>query len=98
MPGGKPYDHPLTDVLNYGFEVYGCDADEKLRELAKLMDSRNFWKWWEQEVGFSIEREQAAIKIREQYDRVTASPEQYGKKSGLLAGLWSRWEEFLGLR
>jgi hypothetical protein len=37
MPNGKPGDHPLTDVVVWGREVYGPDIDPLVREVAALL-------------------------------------------------------------
>ena len=34
MPNGKPGDHPLTDILHYGANVFGPDIDGLVRDLA----------------------------------------------------------------
>lgn len=36
MPNGKPRDHPLTDVLVHGMEVFGPRADGLIREIVDL--------------------------------------------------------------
>lgn len=36
MPNGKPGDHPLTDVLVHGLEVFGPRADALIREIVSL--------------------------------------------------------------
>jgi hypothetical protein len=40
MANGKPGDHPLTDILSYGLQVYGPDVDELVRQVAALSDDR----------------------------------------------------------
>jgi hypothetical protein len=34
MVNGKEGDHPLTDIVNYGIEVFSADIDAKVRERA----------------------------------------------------------------
>jgi hypothetical protein len=34
MPNGRPGDHPLTDILQYGASAYGPEIDSLVRELA----------------------------------------------------------------
>ncbi|MFQ5850879.1 MAG: hypothetical protein ACE5JU_09860 [Candidatus Binatia bacterium] len=36
MPNGKPGDHPLTDIVGHGLEVYSPLADSLVREIVKL--------------------------------------------------------------
>jgi hypothetical protein len=33
MPNGKPGDHPLTDIVVHGMEVFGTPCDELIREI-----------------------------------------------------------------
>ena len=40
MPNGKIGDHPYTDVVMHGREVYSAKADALIRELATLADER----------------------------------------------------------
>jgi uroporphyrinogen-III synthase len=40
MTNGKPGDHPLTDILCYGIQVYGPDVDDLVRQVAALSDDR----------------------------------------------------------
>ena len=34
MPNGKPGDHPLTDIVVHGIEVFGEPIDARVRRLA----------------------------------------------------------------
>lgn len=43
MPNGKVGDHPLTDILYHGKEVYSLEADNLVREIVKLTDE-NGWR------------------------------------------------------
>lgn len=40
MPNGKVGDHPYTDILFHGREVYSPKADGLIREIASLADDR----------------------------------------------------------
>jgi hypothetical protein len=40
MPNGKPGDHPYTDIMIHGREVYSPRADALVREIAALADER----------------------------------------------------------
>ena len=66
MTAGGPGDHPLSDVVHYDIEVYGEEADGLLKKLAPLMSERELREWWEKEIGWSCNPEQARDKIREQ--------------------------------
>jgi hypothetical protein len=38
---GKEGDHPLTDIVNWGTEVFSADIDAKVRDLVELGSFRN---------------------------------------------------------
>ena len=40
MPNGKPGDHPFTDIVVHGFDVYSPDIDELVRQVAPLCDDK----------------------------------------------------------
>jgi hypothetical protein len=40
MPNGKVGDHPYTDIVIHGREVYSAKADALIREVAALADDR----------------------------------------------------------
>lgn len=39
MPNGKPGDHPYTDIVIHGANVYGDDIDDLVREMHHLKSS-----------------------------------------------------------
>ena len=40
MPNGKPGDHPYTDIVIHGRDVYSPHAANLIREIAKLSDEK----------------------------------------------------------
>ena len=40
MPNGKTGDHPYTDIVIHGLDVYSPEADALVREIASLADDR----------------------------------------------------------
>jgi hypothetical protein len=38
MPNGKPGDHPITDIVVHGRDVYSPKAASLVREIVKLAD------------------------------------------------------------
>jgi hypothetical protein len=40
MPNGKPGDHPYTDIVTHGRDVYSARAANLVREIAKLSDEK----------------------------------------------------------
>jgi len=63
MAAGGPGDHPLSDVLNYGIEVYGVDADKLLEKLGQLLSKRELDIFWETEIGWECDKEVAYQKF-----------------------------------
>ena len=43
MPNGKPGDHPINDIVDHGLEVFSREADELVRELARLVPRDRMW-------------------------------------------------------
>ena len=59
---------PRSDVLHYGLEVYGPDADALLKKLAPFMSRRELWDWWRKEIGWDCKAKGALVKIRLQLE------------------------------
>jgi hypothetical protein len=70
MPNGKPGDHPLTDILIHKVKVYGDEADDLIRKIAELSSRRELDEWWEQEIGWSPERNTVANKARMRFEEL----------------------------
>ncbi len=60
MPNGKPGDHPLTDLLVHGLEVYGKEVDDLILEISQLLSRRELDDWWEKEIGWGSEPDRLA--------------------------------------
>ena len=65
MAAGGPGDHPLSDVLNYGIEVYGVEADNLLKKLGSLLSTRELNIFWETEIGWQCDKDIAHRKFSE---------------------------------
>lgn len=78
MTAGGPGDHPLSDVLNYGIEVYGAATDELLVRLGQLLSRRELEAFWEAEIGWGCDPEVANRKLSEKLKWAKAR----AKKSG----------------
>ena len=70
MANGKPHDHPITDILGYGLEVYGAEADELIRKISKLSSRRELDEWWDTEIGWSCDAATALRKARSRYEEL----------------------------
>jgi hypothetical protein len=40
MPNGKPGDHPFTDIVIHGRDVYSSTAASLVREISRLSDDK----------------------------------------------------------
>jgi len=78
MPNGKPGDHPVTDILVHKVTVYGDEADDLIRKIAELSSRRELDERWEQEIGWSPQRNTVANKARIRLDELL----QRAKDSG----------------
>ena len=65
---GKPGDHPLTDVLAYDLEIYGTEADDLIRKIAKLCSRRELDIWWDREIHWSKDRDLVLRRARSHYE------------------------------
>ncbi len=68
MANGKPGDHPLTDILWHGMEVYGPEADELIRKMSRLSSPRELREWWEQELAGQSDPAEIHRRMKEGYD------------------------------
>lgn len=62
MANGRPGDHPLSDILNHKIDIYENEADNLIREIAKLCSPRKLDEWWTIEIGWSKDPENAKNK------------------------------------
>lgn len=53
MPNGRPADHPVTDILMYGFDTFSPRVNDLIREIARLYGP---------EVLFPLETELFAVE------------------------------------
>lgn len=64
---GKPGDHPVRDVCDYGLEIYGAEADGLIRKIAGLSNYEELYEWWESEIGWHANRDEARIQAQTRY-------------------------------
>lgn len=64
MPNGKPGDHPLTDILVHNLDVYGKEASELIRQIARLSSLKELDEWWSREIGWSPEPNSITLKAQ----------------------------------
>ena len=78
MPNGKPHDHPLTDIFVHSISVYGEEADDLIRKIARLCSHRELSEWWEREIGWSGSGLSVVDKARFQLDRLMQRAKEGG--------------------
>jgi len=79
---GKPGDHPLTDLLAYDLEVYGAEADELIRRIAKLCSGRELDTCWGREINWSKDRDLVLRKARSRHEELLKRAREGGWESG----------------
>ena len=43
MPNGKPGDHPINDICDYGLPVFSPKADALIREIHQFLPRYRMW-------------------------------------------------------
>lgn len=81
MAAGRPGDHPLTDVLSSGLEIYGKEANEFLKKLGELLSKREINDFREQEIGFVCDRKKAHERFLEKVSWAEGRAKQSGWES-----------------
>ncbi len=70
MANGKHGDHPLTDILQYGKEVYGPETDDLIRKIDKLASRQELNDWWAKEIGWTGDKQTARQKAQQYYEEL----------------------------
>ena len=78
MAAGGPGDHPVSDIISWGRQVYGDPADELIREIARLCSQRELYEWWEREVGHAAAPQLAAAKSAVRCEELILRAKQSG--------------------
>jgi hypothetical protein len=79
---GNPGDHPLTDILVHKHEVYGREADELIRKIARLCSRRELDEWWEREIGWSKDPASALRKAHTRFSELEKRAKESGWETG----------------
>lgn len=77
MSGGKPGDHPLTDILVHKIEIYGPDADALMRGISDFSSRHELYEWWNAEIKGEADRDtvlrKAELRFAELMERSSLS-------------------------
>jgi hypothetical protein len=82
MANGKAGDHPLTDILVHGIEVYGPEADDLIRGINEFSSRHELYQWWNQEINWSEDREEVLRKATARFEELFQRSRQSGWPRG----------------
>lgn len=78
MPNSKPGDHPLTDILVHGREVFGPEADELIRGISDFSSQYELYEWWNTEMKGVTDRDEIERKAQARLDELMQRSSQSG--------------------
>ena len=78
MPNEKPGDHPLSDILVYGREVYGPEVDELIRGIKEFSSKYELYEWWNADIKGSTDREEVQRKAQARFEELFQRSSQSG--------------------
>lgn len=78
MPNGTKGDHPLSDILSHGLNVYGPEADALIRQIAKLCSRRELDEWWGSEIGWTPDPNSVLPKCRARHAELLKRAKESG--------------------
>jgi hypothetical protein len=81
MPDSKPGDHPLTDILVYGREVYGPEADDLIRGISEFSSKYELHEWWNREINWSTDRDEVQRKAQARFEELFQRSNMSGWKN-----------------
>jgi len=70
MPNNKPGDHPLTDIIVHGREVYGPEADELIRGISEFSSKYELYEWWNKEMKGITDRHEVERKAQARFEEL----------------------------
>ena len=81
MPNDKPGDHPLSDILIYGREVYGPETDDLIRGISEFSSKYELYQWWNAEIKGSTDRDEVGRKAQARFQELFRRPNMSGWKN-----------------
>lgn len=70
MSHDKPGDHPLSDILIHGREVYGPEADDLIRGISEFSSKYELYEWWNTEINWSTDRDEVRRKAQARFEEL----------------------------
>jgi hypothetical protein len=77
MPG-RSGEHPLNDILVHNKETYGQEADDAIRGVADLSSHHELYKWWNETINWSTDRDLVLRKAQERFMELIQRSNQSG--------------------
>jgi hypothetical protein len=102
MPNGRPGDHPLTDLLKHGREVYGPEIDSALREMAELGEPGELDSWWQAHLARESNTSSHLVQVRARLAELrkadggwSAFAATADAELDAFLAAWPRWQELV---
>jgi hypothetical protein len=70
MPNSKPGDHPLTDIIVHGREVYGTETDDLIRGICEFSSKYELYEWWNTHIKGSTDRDEVQRKAQARFEEL----------------------------
>jgi hypothetical protein len=70
MPNDKPGDHPLSDILVFGREVYGPETDDLIRGISEFSSKYELYEWWNRDVKGTIDHDEVQRKAQARFEEL----------------------------
>jgi hypothetical protein len=77
----RPGEHPLSDILIHGREVYGPEADELIRGISEFSSKYELYEWWNSEIKGSTDRAEIASKAEARFQELFQRSNMSGWKN-----------------
>jgi hypothetical protein len=77
----RPGEHPLSDILIHGREVYGAEADELIRGISEFSSKYELYEWWNAEIKGTTDRDEIASKAQARFQELFQRSNMSGWKN-----------------
>jgi hypothetical protein len=81
MASEKPGEHPLSDILVHGREVYGPEADDLIRGISEFSSRYELYEWWNREINGSTDRDEVQRKAQARFEELFQRSNMSGWKN-----------------
>mgnify|MGYP003578378787 CR=1 FL=1 len=81
MAAGGPYDHPLTDIVNFNLKVYNEECDELIRQISKLVSMNQLYEmfdWFDNFSATETQLENFKVELNEKLEKLKANAKNNG--------------------